>query len=477
MGAGHYSVEASIYIDGKITKGVLTLFYDEYVFGSSRTPVNWEKVTCEQGMEKLFYIFRTVEKPYVVFHEGDQSSPKFVLEPDKVDVLLKKVKEFADAARSERLEKEKKAREEERKLREEARKKAEEIIRKQKEAELRSKAAISVQPEVRDDKILIEKRERIRKEVEACNARQEQLITTMPISLRAAALFLDNPYRILGISCLADALEANSALDKLKKLSRLKALGSYQSPFDLNGISRPVRDLSITQNALMRCKELTNRFFWFAEPDACKAWQSGRYRIELTRDGEEHGSYDLFLANYLYAIMCDPDFNISETWKRILKFYCYICRQSSCELLRSRFAAGAQGNISNAELLEKFRSVIFKPLLLLCERDDLEAVLRIHNYIRDCNDRLLSGLGKDILGKLVSWFTDKEADSFDYLREIDKYEYLSAEQGDEITKRGEAYCNTVEPVLETVLRQLSGDKVRHDMIRESFRHTVYQFMY
>ena len=205
---------------------------------------------------------------------------------------------------------------------------------------------------------------------------------------------------------------------------------SYRSIFDLSGLDKPVRDLSIAQNAITLIKDKTYKFFWFANADACVAWQSGKYRIELSRDGEEFGTYDLFLANYMYAILCDPNFNVSETWKRVLGFYCYIVKQPDCELLRSRFTAKELQSTNNTDLLNDFKAVIFKPILLLCDRDDLDAVIRFHKYIKDVENRQLENLSRSVLSKLVSWFTDKESAMLSYLREIDDEESISDEKGE-----------------------------------------------
>jgi len=486
MGAGNYSVEASVIENGKPVKGTLTLFIDEYVYGGNRTSVNWENVTCERGTEKVKAFLRTVDKPYVIFKEGSKSSVKYILEPAQMSELLSKVKEFTDSIRAERTAKEEKARreaeekqrqiDEENRIREEAMLKAEEDYRRQKE-EQRKKDERARQERESLNRRMAEKQSRIQREVEATKAKPNQPVTIEPISKKAAVRILDNPYRTLGVSCLTTNEDANSALDKLKKLARLKALESYRSPFDLAGLERPVRDLSVAQNALVLFKDRSNKFFWFAESDACAAWQSGKYRIELSKEGEEYGTYDLFLANYMYAILCDPNFNTAETWKRVLNFYCFICKQGSCELLQSRFTEKELQGLSNADLLNSFRSSIFKPILLLCERDDLDAVIRLHKYIKDCSNRLLDGLARNVLSKLVSWFTDKEADIMRYLGEIDGEESISEEKGAEIHERGEAYCHVVEPVLEVVLRDFRGDTVRYDMIKESYRHATYQLMY
>lgn len=487
MAVGNYSVEASIIENGKPIKGTLMLFIDEYSFGSNRKSVNWENVSCEEGTEKIKVFLRTVEKPYVIFNFNGDRSPKFILEPAPKDTLLAKVREFADSIRDERLAKEEKVRqeeaarqrqlEEEKRIRLEAQRKAEKEYRKKQEDEQRKKDEQARLEREAKVKRIADQQTRIKREVEVCKAKADAPISIEVISRKAGTAFLDNPYRILGIGCMATNEDANAALDKLKKLARLKALEAYRSPFDLSGVEKPARDLSVAQNALSLLKDKTNRYFWFADSDACAAWQSGKYRIELSRDGEEFGTYDLFLANYMYAILCDPNFNVSETWKRVLSFYSYIVKQPGCELLRSRFTEKELQNMSNADLLNGFKVVIFKPLLMMCDRDDLDAVIRLHKYIKDCENRQLESLSRNVLSKLVSWFTDKEADIMCYLGGIDAEEAISDEIGAEIRARGEAYCSVVEPVLEVVLRDFRGDAVRYDMIKESYRHATYQLMY
>ncbi len=487
MAAGNYSVEASIIENGKVIKGTLMLFIDEYSFGSIRKTVNWETVSCEQGTEKIKGFLRSVDKPYIVFNYNGERSERFVVESAQKDNLLAKVKEFADAIRSERIAKEEEARKaeavhqqqlaEEQRIRLEAKKKADEEYRKKQEEELRKKEEQARKEREAMERRIADKQVRIKREVEACKSKFDEPVSIEVISKKAGAAFLDNPYRILGVSCMATNEEANTALDKLKKLARLKALASYRSAFDLTGLEKPVRDLSVAQNALTLLKDKTNRYFWFADADACVAWQNGKYRIELSRDGEEYGSYDLFLANYMYAVFCDPGFNVSETWKRVLSFYCYIVRQPNCELLRSRFTEKELQGMTNAELLNGFKSVIFKPIIMLCDRDDLDAVIRLHKCIKDVDNNRLDNLSRSVLGKLVSWFTDKEAAMFSYLRDVADDEVITDEKGEEICQKGEAYCSVVEPVLEVVLRDFRGDLIRYDMIKESYRHTTYQLMY
>ena len=242
MGAGNCSVEAAIFEAGKLVKGTLTLFNDEYVFGSKRKSVNWENVVCEKGVTSVKSFLRSIDKNYVVFNYNGDRSPQFILEQSQFQTVLYTVKEFADSIANERFEKEEKKRkeeeekqrqiEEENRIREESKRRAEEEFRQQEEEKQRQKEALERQAREEREKRLEEKQLRIKKEVESCKNKLEELIEISDLSNKAGAVFLDNPYRILGVSCVASNEEANSALDKLKKLSRLKALESYSSSFD-----------------------------------------------------------------------------------------------------------------------------------------------------------------------------------------------------------------------------------------------------
>ena len=488
---GNCSVEAAVVEYGKMVKGTLTLFIDEYVFAGKRTTVDWERAKIEKGTVAVKGFLRSVDKPYIRIVTGNSSSHQLILEQaqmatvqhaiDSFIATTRREREARAAAKQEELRKQmaiQQQKEQEAREREAAKRKAEEELKAQQEVNQRRMLEQQEKEREAYNQRMNDKAARIKKEVEHVqNQPVNEPVVLSPLSKKAGSAFLDNPYRTLGISCASTVEDANTALDKLKKLARLKALESYRSPFDLYGLDKPIRDLSVAQNAITLLKDISNKWFWFTEPETCIAWKSGKFRIELSKDGQEFGTYDLFLANYLYAVLCDPGFNSPETWKRVLNYYCYICKQSTMSLLRTRFYEGESQKHTDAELLNSFRSNIFKPLFALCDRDDLDAIIRLHKCIKDCDNKSLEGLIRNVLGKLVSWFTDKEADMMRYLSTVDSEETISPSVGAEIRSRGDAYCSIVEPVFQMVLRDFRGDTVRYEMIKESYRHTTYQLMY
>ena len=91
---------------------------------------------------------------------------------------------------------------------------------------------------------------------------------------KALNLFLDNPFRILGISRKATQEDAREVLDKFKKLERLKALSSYSAPYHLKHFKKPDRSASVIQATIGTLNNTSNRILWFATPVGCAAWVS-----------------------------------------------------------------------------------------------------------------------------------------------------------------------------------------------------------
>ena len=70
MASGNLTVEAAIVENGKLSKGYLSLFQDEYSFGSTRKTINWENVVCRKESVSVKGFLRSIEKKTVsvVYH-------------------------------------------------------------------------------------------------------------------------------------------------------------------------------------------------------------------------------------------------------------------------------------------------------------------------------------------------------------------------------------------------------------------------
>ena len=137
-----YAVPAMIIDNGKNIKATLTLYLDHYEFNGATKHINWENAACMRDTQEVkTFIFKSI-KSVVIIHEGEDYGPRFILDNNAADELEKKVSEFAEQVKKNRLEEEERARkaEEERKRQEEERKRQEEERKRREEEERKRKA-------------------------------------------------------------------------------------------------------------------------------------------------------------------------------------------------------------------------------------------------------------------------------------------------------------------------------------------------
>lgn len=517
-----YAVPAMIIDNGKNIKATLILYLDHYEFNGATKHINWENAACMRDTQEVkTFIFKSI-KSVVIIHEGEDYGPRFILDNNAADELEKKVSEFAEQVKKNRLEEEERARkaEEERKRQEEERKRQEEERKRREEEERKRKAEEERKRREEEERKRKEEEERRRKAEEERKRREEEerkrkaeeerkkrealekkiadrkkrlveevsdakdlaeavdLSTNADLSIKKAWSYVaDNPYRILGVSASSTVEEANFALDKIKKLVRLNAAGSFKSEYHLNGTVKPERDTSIVQNALAVLKDNKYKWLWFVDPDACTAWQSEKYRKELNYDGPEYGTYDLFLANYLYALIFDPTFKKFTLWKPAFAYFGYICNERDHAMLRSRFNAKELESIRGQDLVRSFKAEIFKPVEALCETDDVKQIIRIYKILKELTDSNVDDLTKKVMSMLTKWFTTKEAVVCAVVDESDEDHVITKSEAVEIKKAGDNYLREVDGVIEAALAAVKGEAVRYEMIKESYRHATWRLMF
>ena len=520
--------------NGKATKGSLMLFIDRYEFNGMRKYINWENASYKKETEIIKgFIFKS-EKPVVIIFEGENYGPRFILENnDVVGELTSKIYELGNLVKKNRIEEEerrrkaeeerkrkeeeerrRKAEEEERRRKEEEerrrkeeeerKRKAEEERKRKEEEERRRKAEEERKRKEEEERKRKAEEERRRKEEEErkrrealekkINDRKKRLIDEVEeakenvseisaadvsdLAIKKAwACVLDNPYRILGVSVSSTMEEANQSLDKLKKLVRLNAAGSFKTEYHLNGTEKPERDTGILQNALAILKDNKYKWLWFVDSGACIAWQNEKYRKELNYDGPEYGTYDLFLANYLYALFFDPSFKKSTLWKPVFVYYGFICDERDHAMLKSRFNEKELEGIRGQDLVRNFKAEIFKPIEALCESDDLKQTIRLYKILKEVSDSCVDELKKKVTSTISKWFTAKEATVCTIVDASDEDNVITKVEAKEIRSVGDTYIRDVEAVLESALSAVKGEPVRYEMIKESYRHATWQLMF
>lgn len=214
-------------------------------------------------------------------------------------------------------------------------------------------------------------------------------------------------------------------------------------------------------------KDRKNKWFWFCEADSCIAWKSEEFRNELLCDGIDFGTYDLFLANYMFAILFNNEFSSDNIWIDILNYYCYLCNEENHVLLKSRFSEKELSDSDDLVLLKSFKEEIFKPILILCEKNILYAV-RLFQCIEACNNKLLDELKKSIIYKIYSLCVHEEESITAFIAEVKKTERNAKIKSEKIREKSEKYCQIIEVLISNVLKYIDNNSLQHDMFKESF---------
>lgn len=286
---------------------------------------------------------------------------------------------------------------------------------------------------------------------------------------KALNLFLNNPFRVLGLSRNASSDDAQAVLDKFKKLERLKALGSYSSPFHLKHFVKPDRSAAVIQAAIGTLNDVKNRILWFSTPVGSAAWNTGAYR-ELTRKlpGIDYDKYDVFLANYIYALLNDPSFANKPLWLSIIKKIITFIEQENSTV--SMFD-GADNEESFVSLFER---QVSQPIVALIEDAEIPALKNLYTIIRDVKD--LETISKKLDSRLSKWFETET-------RSIDK-EISELGEGENATSTKIATARNlyaqlkskVKPELIWAENNYPEKSVRLTMFQDEYRGTAWSLM-
>ncbi len=291
------------------------------------------------------------------------------------------------------------------------------------------------------------------------------------ISLNRKALnfFLENPFRILGLSRNASAEDAQVVMDKFKKLERLKALGSYSSSFHLKHFSKPDRSAAVIQAAIGTLADIRNRILWFATPIGSMAWNAPAYReLSCKLPGVDFDQYDIFLANYLYALLNDPSFADAALWERVFKQMSSFIKQG--DNMAALFAeAEKEGDFGVV-----FEKQVSGPITALIEDSDITGLKNLFLIINGMDD--LNTIPKKLDSRLSKWF-ETETRTID--REISDLGEGKDASSDKVTKAKNLYAqleSTVKPELVWAEKNYSAKSVRLTMFQDEYRGTAWSLM-
>lgn len=423
-----YSVEAMISSEGKNYKGTLD-FYDTKCVLHNPTRVieefEYELDTAEfeSGVTTVMFLnLYTKEKSYIQVHSKSKKSAMFIIDDDKI----------GDAVNALKSKKEKKT---------------------------------NSSPKMTDTVVAPVKRR------PQANAKKVEGFNETAISK-----FTHNPYSILGVASNSTLSDANEALAKIKKLDRLKAIGSYKTDFKLAGFDAVVRDLPMCQNAMASIKELKYKWFWFDSVDACQNWQFDWYREPFVSNNPETWSYDVFLAQYLSLLCFDGGMSRRQDWYDIFAFYQYIVGGGHVEFLRTKLNKDENSKYSDQDLIDSFSEIIFSPLNDIIESAGIEAMLSFFRSIRMDRFSAMKEYKRNLGGIIAQWFVGQEKNIWGKIESLIGTGDLNSVSTSIVREAVKIYDENVQPVYENTLAALTKEPLRAEMVKSSYAKVMRQVM-
>ncbi len=290
------------------------------------------------------------------------------------------------------------------------------------------------------------------------------------------ACILNNPYRILGIASNATNIEANEALEKIKRLDRLKVINSYKTDYSLAGFPMVSRDLASCQNALASIKNIKHKWFWFCSAEACQNWQSDSYRSSTTISNLSDFIYDVYLAKYLYLLVFDPNFNQRSNWREVFAGYQFIVGEQHVEVLKEKFNNTELEKNNNDTILENFANHIFFPLDILMENAGIDAMLSFFRSIRLNRYPALKNYKRNLAGKIAQWSIAQEKKIWSQIEEYIGIGALDEEAVEHVWDAAQEYDDSIQMVLENILNALTMEPLRAEMVKSSYKKVMEKVM-
>lgn len=423
-----YSVEAMVSLEGKNYKGILD-FYDTKCVLHNTTRVIEEfnyklnMAEFETGITTVLFLgLYTKEKAFVKIHSQAAESPMFIIDDEKIEETIN---------------------------------------------------ALKCQRNQCSDKSVCPT-----KNFASFTQVNSLEIVKKVVNFNEAAInkFTSNPYAILGIASNSSLIDANNALAKIKKLDRLKAIGSYKTDFQLAGFDSISRDLPTCQNAMALIKELRHKWFWFDSVEACQNWQFDWYREPFVSSNPETWSYDVFLAQYLSLLCFDSKMTRRQDWYDIFAFYQYVVGENHVNFLRTKLNKEENNYYSDEELISDFSEHIFEPLNDIIESAGIEAMLSFFRSIRMDRFEAMRDFKRNFGGKIAQWFIAQEKDIWEKIEIFIGTGELNSESVNIVREAIREYDKVVQPIYDNTLAALTKEPLRSDMVKASYSKVMRQVM-
>lgn len=422
-----HSVEALISSNGKNYKGTLDFYDDKCILHKEeKTYVEFcydiHSVEFETGITQISFMgLYTKDKMYLMLKTASSNSPLFIIDEENIKATLS-------------------------------------ILRCRKNTLI---ASIPKDPSVHQH---------------CPKAPREPVKMVEDYNDKALNHFLANPYAILGVAANSSFIVADDALNKIKKLERLKAISSYKTDYALVGFDKIKRDLPMCQNALVLAKELKYRWLWFNSVQACQNWQFNWYREPFVSRNPDTWSYDVFLAQYLSLLCFDSSMSRRQDWYDIFAFYQYVVGGEHVEFLRTKLDDEQNSRYSDNELINNFSQHIFEPLNDILESSGIEAMLSFFRSLRMDRFGAMKEYKRNLGGKIAQWFVAQESILWNQIEAFIGTGELNEEATYVVREAVKAYDEKVQSIYTNALAALTKEPLRAEMVKASYSKVMRQVM-
>lgn len=298
------------------------------------------------------------------------------------------------------------------------------------------------------------------------------VISKMTAGIRK--VFEDNPYCVLGISCRSSRMEALNQRDKLEKLDRLGASGTYSSKFDLHGVEKPNRELGHIQIVLNNLGKIEYRWMWYLTSEYVDSWNS---ETLFESHKTETNEYDFFLACLQQGLIVDPLFSDTKKWNTIFNITESIYALDDAvlyKILSKRLTEDDRKKYNYRMVVNNFRDVIRNSIVSTMEAADGNALLNICLLLSDNRKGIKKELRENLDTWVLRWIDRILVNIKDFLKNIQSIKKLNqagAAEASEMYSYLDLLAKRDFAAAEKLSQKL--DSFHGEMMMDKIKETVY----
>ncbi len=299
------------------------------------------------------------------------------------------------------------------------------------------------------------------------------------LGVTASELFVNNPYRVLGLPVNATAGEVEDRYETLIAMCQQGTINDFTSPFDmphLPTVKRTIDDIAVAKD-----KVLSNGYRCFAFSDSVYAYDPSQTDINIHIDNID--CYDCFLSCYMWLIIHDKNIMFKSLWFKLAKYIDMLICSDPTEwmmLFDSRYPIDVYYN--DIDTIKAFYST-FCEIILLPLKELVKGSMECQSAVEVLSVRMFEDLGTedDDIQTLTekaeeaSKNTKKSGSRNPVMKGISlTEEYLAAQRSandedDEVEGESISLVDNLDEnniYNETLIQMLKANKARNQVIKE-----------